>query len=87
MSLKTRLDDFERRMQAVAAAMAREGRLLPAFVVVNDPEAGLDGYRLPAEVVEKLGTIKVGRPEPGGEPESAREWVARLSLEAASHAV
>ena len=76
MTFKGRIEALERSLKEFEA---KSKRVPLNVLVVNDPEAGLEEYRLPAEVLEKLGTIKVGRPEPGAEVESAREWVARLT--------
>jgi hypothetical protein len=79
MTFKGRIEALERSLREFEAHLKRVPR---AFVVVNDPEAGLEEYRLPDDVVEKLGTIKIGRSDPSGEVESGREWVARLTAEA-----
>ena len=76
MTFKGRIEALERSLKEFEA---KSKRVPLNVLVVNDPEAGLEEYRLPAEVLEKLGTIKIGRPEPGAEVESAREWVARLT--------
>ena len=74
------LVDWRRRVEAREARLRK--RVPPAFVVVSDPEAGLEDYRLPDDVVEKLGTIKIGRSDPGDPEESPAAWVARLIAEA-----
>ena len=80
MTFKGRMEAMERSVREFEARLRK--RVPPAFVVVNDPEAGLEEYRLPDDVVEKLGTIKIGRSDPSGEVESAAAWVARLTAEA-----
>ena len=79
MTIKGRMEAMERSVREFEARLRK--RVPPAFVV-NDPEAGLEEYRLPDDVVEKLGTIKIGRSDPSDELESGREWVARLTAEA-----
>jgi hypothetical protein len=73
------LVDWRRRIEALEARLRK--RIPPAFVV-NDPEADLGEYRLPDDVVDKLGTIKIGRSDPNDPVEDGREWVARLTAEA-----
>ena len=80
MTLKRRMEALERSVKELEARLRK--RVPPAFVVINDPEAGLEDYRLPDDVVEKLGTIKIGRSDPGDPEESPAAWVARLIAEA-----
>ena len=61
--------EWLRRVAAVEATLLRSKRIPLNVLVVNDPEAGLEDYRLPDDVVDKLGTIKIGRSDPG-------EWKA-----------
>jgi hypothetical protein len=76
MTLKRRMEALERSVRALEA---KSKRVLLNVLVINDPEANLEDYRLPADVVEKLGTITIGRPDPEGEVETAAAWVARLT--------
>jgi hypothetical protein len=81
MTMKNRLDGFEKQMKLAAAQLAHAGRIRTPMVYVNDPEDGLDELRLPDWVWNALGTIEVGRPD--GKPETDAEWVARLTRQAA----
>jgi hypothetical protein len=80
MTIKGRMEAMERSVREFEARLRK--RVPPAFVVVNDPEAGLEEFRLPDDVVDKLGTIKIGRSDPNDPVEDGREWVARLTAEA-----
>ena len=71
--------EWLRRVAAVEATLLRSKRIPLNILVVNDPDAGLEEYRLPDDVVEKLWTIKIGRSDPSDEMESGRQWVARLT--------
>jgi hypothetical protein len=70
MTIKARLDSFERRMRAVAVALSGAGRLQVRIEFVNDPEdaEALAPYRLAPEVLARNETIEIGRlPQAGGE--------------------
>ena len=56
--------EWLRRVAAVEATPLRSKRIPLNILVVNDPDAGLEEYRLPDDVVEKLRTIEIGRSIP-----------------------
>jgi hypothetical protein len=60
MTVKARLDSFERQLKAATIALSKQGRLPVRLVFVNDPEEGLDEYRLPPEVLALNQTIEIG---------------------------
>jgi hypothetical protein len=66
--------EWLRRVAAVEATPLRSKRIPLNILVVNDPDAGLEEYRLPDDVVEKLRTIKIGRSDSSDEVESGRQW-------------
>jgi hypothetical protein len=76
MTFKGRIEALERSLREFEA---KSKRAPLNVLVINDPEAGLEEYRLPAEVLARNETIKIGRPEPGAEVESGKAWVARLT--------
>jgi hypothetical protein len=74
---------FDNRAARLRQELRGRGRLATPMIIINDPEEGLDAYRLPDWVVDELPTIELGRAGGlGSEPESAAEWIARLSREA-----
>jgi hypothetical protein len=73
---------FASRVFHLKQALKRSGRIETPMIVINDPEEGLEEFRLPEDVLNSGRTIEVGRPDPGGEAESTAEWVERLTREA-----
>ena len=61
MTFKGRMEALERSLREFQAHLKRVPR---AFVVVNDPEAGLEEYRLPDDVVENSGRSRSAGPIP-----------------------
>jgi hypothetical protein len=62
MSLKARLDGFDRQLKLATAALSKQGRLRATFVYINDPEEGLEEFRLddldPTKTIEIISTIQ-----------------------------
>ena len=82
--------EWLRRVAAVEATPLRSKRIPLNILVVNDPDAGLEEYRLPDDVVEKLRTIEGfgrsrslrrggERPSMGGEADGSRAWAAYVA--------
>lgn len=46
MSVKGRLDHFERQLKLATVALSRSGRLPVKIVCINDPEEGLEEFVL-----------------------------------------
>jgi hypothetical protein len=81
MSMKNRLDGFDKQLKLAVAQLARARRIQTPTIYLDDPEDGLEELRLPDWVLDALPTIEIGRPD--REPETGAEWVARLTREAA----
>ena len=81
MSIRNRLDEFDKQLKLAGAQLARTGRTQRPMVYLDDPEDGVEELRLPGWVREALPTIEIGRPD--RKSETGPEWVARLTREAA----
>jgi hypothetical protein len=75
MTLKRRIEALERSLTEFEA---RASRTPLKVLVVNDPEMGLEEYRLP-QAFDPRATIEIGRPDPGGDVENAAAWVAKMT--------
>ena len=73
---------FTSRASRLKHELRRSGRIETPMVFVNDPEEGLEMYKLPESVLNSGRTIEIGRPTPDGEPEDGPQWVERLTREA-----
>ena len=73
---------FNSRASRLKHELRRSGRIETPMVFINDPEEGLEMYKLPESVLNSGRTIEIGRLTPGGEPEDGSQWVARLTREA-----
>jgi hypothetical protein len=72
---------FASRASRLKHELRRSRRIETPMIFINDPEEGLDEFRLPDEVLARNVTIEIGRPDPGTEPEDGPQWVARLTRE------
>jgi hypothetical protein len=58
MTIRSRLDAFEKQMKIATLALSKQGRLPRKLVFINDPEEGLDEYRLdPGLMTIEIGSI------------------------------
>ena len=73
---------FTSRAYRLKHDLRRSGRIETPMVFINDPEGGLEMYKLPESVLNSGRTIEIGRLTHGGEPEDGPQWVARLTREA-----
>jgi hypothetical protein len=63
VTIKARLDSFERQLRAAAVTLSRARHLPVKIVFVNVPEEGLDELRL--DSLDPCATIEIGRlPQP-----------------------
>ena len=58
MSIKARLDGFDKQLKLAAAQLSRASRLPLEFVIINDPEEGLEAFRL--DDWDPMKTIEIG---------------------------
>ena len=68
MTIRSRLDAFERQIKLAQAALSKQGRLAHPLSVVNDPEENLDEYRLDPGLM----TIEIGKPAQQGAEDATR---------------
>ena len=60
MTIKSRFDGFERQSKLATVALSRTGWLPLRIEYFNDPEEGLEEYRLSPEVLARNETIEIG---------------------------
>ena len=72
---------FASRADRLMHELRRRGRIKTPMMFVDDPEEGLEEFRLPEEVLNSGRTIEIGRLDPGGEPEDATQWITRITRE------
>lgn len=72
MTIKSRFDGFERQLKLATVALSRTGRLPLRIEYFNDPEEGLEEYRLSPEVLARNETIEIGSFDPARRPDEAR---------------
>jgi hypothetical protein len=61
MSVKGRLDHFERQLKLATVALSRRGRLPIRLQIINDPEEGLEEFRL--DGLDPTQIIEIGEPQ------------------------
>jgi hypothetical protein len=59
MTIRSRLDAFEKQMKIATVALSKQGRLPRKVIYLNDPEEDLDEYRLDPGLM----TIEIGEVE------------------------
>ena len=67
MTIKSRLDGLERQLNLATIALRKSKRLPLQLLIVNDPEEGLEEFRL--DDFDATQTIEIGSSQPVAYPE------------------